>query len=97
MVIKSIRETSIDDPNRLASHVLTVLREYIGSQMTACPHLVSENESRGNIHNIGAIGELFAKITDVDREALHRYYVDKGITRANLPGAERYPPPDSAP
>jgi hypothetical protein len=45
--------------------------------MTACPHLVSENESRGNIHNIGAIGELFAKITDVDREALHRYYVDK--------------------
>jgi hypothetical protein len=77
LVIKSIRETSIDDPNRLASHVLTVLREYIGSQMTACPHLVSENESRGNIHNIGAIGELFAKITDVDREALHRYYVDK--------------------
>ena len=77
LVIKSIREPSIDHPNRLASHVLTVLCEYIGSQMTACPHLVSENESRGNIHNMGAIRELFAKITDVDREALHRYYVDK--------------------
>jgi hypothetical protein len=77
LVIKSIRETSIDHPNRLASHVLTVLREYIGTQMTACPHLVSENESRGNIHNMGAIRELFAKITDVDKEALHRYYVAK--------------------
>jgi hypothetical protein len=77
LVIKSIRETFIDDPNRLASHVLTVLGEYIGSQMTTCPHLVSENESRGNIHNMGAVRELFVKITDVDREALHRYYVDK--------------------
>jgi len=75
LVIKSIREPSIDHPNRLVSHVLTVLREYIGTQMTACPHLVSENESRGNIHNMGAIRELFAKITDVDREALRRYYV----------------------
>src|ERR1700675_185927 len=42
LVIKNIRETSIDDPNRLASYVLTVLREYIGSQIGACPNLVSE-------------------------------------------------------
>src|SRR6202030_3449373 len=45
LVINDIRETFIDDPNRLASYVLTVLREYIGSQITACPHLVSEDES----------------------------------------------------
>jgi hypothetical protein len=77
LVIKSIRETSIDDPNRLASYVFTVLQQYIGSQMTACPHLVSENESPVNIKSAGAIRELLGKIADVDREALHRYYVDK--------------------
>jgi hypothetical protein len=77
LVIRSVRETSIDDPNRLASYVLTLLRQYIGSQITAGPHLVSENESRGNIKSIRAIRELLAKIADVDREALHRYYVDK--------------------
>jgi hypothetical protein len=77
LVIKNIRETSIDDPNRLASYVLTVLREYIGSQIAACPHLVSEDESAVNIKSVGAIRELLGKIADVDREALHRYYVDK--------------------
>jgi hypothetical protein len=77
LVIESLRETSIDDPNRLASYVLTVLCQYIGSQMTACPHLASENESRVNIKSVGAIRELLAKIADVDREALHRYEVDQ--------------------
>jgi hypothetical protein len=78
LVIESIRETSFDDPNRLASHVLTVLRQYIGSHMTTCPHLVYENESPANIKSVGAIRELLGKIDDVDREALHRYYVAKG-------------------
>jgi hypothetical protein len=77
LVIKSIRETSIDDPNRLASYVLTVLRQYIGSQITAGPHLVSENHSLVNIKRVGAIRELLGKIADVDREALLRYYVGK--------------------
>jgi hypothetical protein len=77
LVIKSIRETCIDDPNRLASYVLTVLRQYIGSQIAAGPHLVSENESPVNIKGVGAIRELLGKIADVDREALHRYYVAK--------------------
>jgi hypothetical protein len=77
LVTKNIRETSIDDPNRLASYVLTVLREYIGSQITACPHLVSEDESPMNIKSVGAVRELLGKIADVDREALHRYYVDR--------------------
>lgn len=77
LVIKNIREASIDDPNRLASYVLTVLREYIGSQITACPHLVSEDESPVNIKSVGAIRELLGKIAVVDREALRRYYVDK--------------------
>ena len=53
LVIQSIRETSIDDPNRLASYVLTVLRQYIGSQITAGPHLVSENETPVNIKSVG--------------------------------------------
>jgi hypothetical protein len=77
LVIKNIRETSIDDPNRLASYVLTVLGEYIGSQITACPYLVSEDESPVNIKSVAAIRELLGKIADVDREALHRYCVDK--------------------
>jgi hypothetical protein len=77
LVIKNIRETSIDDPNRLASYVQTVLREYIGSQITACPRLVSEGESPANIESVGAIRELLGKIGVVDREALRTYYVDK--------------------
>jgi hypothetical protein len=77
LVIKSIRETSIDDPNRLVSYVLTVLRQYIGSQMSAHPHLLAKNESPVNIKSMGAIEELLGKIADVDREALRRYYVDK--------------------
>jgi hypothetical protein len=77
LVVKSIRETSIDDPNRLASHVLTVLHEYIGSEMTACPHLVSEDESRVDIESVGAIRKLLAQIADIDREVLNRYYVDQ--------------------
>ena len=74
ILIRNIRETSIDDPNRLASYVLTVLCEYIGSQITACPQLVSEDESPVNIKSVTAIKELLGKIADVDREVLHRYY-----------------------
>jgi hypothetical protein len=77
LVIKSIRETFRDHPNRLASHVLTVLDQYIGSQRTASPHLVLENESRVNMQDVGAMRELLAKIAAVDREALRRYYVDQ--------------------
>ena len=76
LIIESIRETSIADPNRLASYVLTVLHQYISSQMTACPHLVSEKESPVNIKSVGAIRELLGKIAEVDREALFRYYVE---------------------
>jgi len=78
LVVKSIRETSIDDPNHLASYVLTVLQQYIGSQMTACPHLVSENGSLVNIKSAVAIQQLLGKIADVDREALHGYHGHKG-------------------
>src|SRR5258708_7740357 len=46
LLIKGIRETSIDDPNRLASYVLTVLRQYIDSPMTARPPLALKTESR---------------------------------------------------
>ena len=74
LLIKNLRETPIDDPNRLASYVLTVLRQYIGSQITASPHLVSDKESNANGH-LGAIRTMLAKIAAVDREALHRYYV----------------------
>ncbi len=77
LVIESIRETSFDDPNRLASHVFTVLRQYIGSHMTACPHLVPESEPPMNLKRVGAIKELLGKIADVDRQALRRYYVGK--------------------
>jgi hypothetical protein len=77
LVIKGIRETSIGDPNRLASYVLTVLRQYIGSQMSARPHLVAKNESPVNIKSVRAITELLGNIADVDREALRRYYVAK--------------------
>jgi hypothetical protein len=76
LVIKNIREASIDDPNRVASYVLTVLHQYIGSQITAGPRLVSEKESPVSIKSVGAIRELLGKIADVDREALLSYYVD---------------------
>ena len=79
MVIKSIRETSIDDPNRLASYVFSVLQQYIDSQMSACPHLVSE--SPVNIKSTRAIRELLGKIADVDRETLYRYYVNQTSAR----------------
>ena len=74
LLIKNIRETPIDDPNRLASHVLTLLRQYISSQVTASPHLVSDKESNAN-RDLGAIRTMLASIAAVDREALHRYYV----------------------
>jgi hypothetical protein len=74
LLIKNIRETSIEDPNRLASYVLTLLRQYIGSQITASPHLASDKESNAN-GRVGAIRTLLANIAAVDREALHRYYV----------------------
>ncbi len=74
LVIKSIKENSIREPSRLVSYVLTVLRQYISSQMTVSPHLVSEKESHANVH-ADAIRTLLANIAAVDREALHRYYV----------------------
>lgn len=77
LVIKSIRETSADNPNHLASHVLTILHQYISSQTTAGPHLVIESESRVNVNDMATIQELVGKVSAVDREALRRYYVDK--------------------
>jgi hypothetical protein len=76
LVIESIIETRIDNPNRLASHVLTVLHQYINSQTTAGTPLVLENEAHVNINTVRVIRELLAKIAAVDREALRRYYVD---------------------
>jgi hypothetical protein len=81
LVIQSIRERSIDDPNRLASYVFTVLQHYIGSQMSARPHLVSENGSPANIKSAGAIRELLGKMADVDRETLYRYYLNQTSAR----------------
>ena len=74
LVIKSIKENSIREPSRLASYVLTVLRQYISSQMTVSLHLVPEKGSHANVH-VDAIRTLLANIAAVDREALHRYYV----------------------
>jgi|SRR6266404_8919961 len=34
LVIKNIKDNSVDDPNRLASHVLAILQKYISSQTT---------------------------------------------------------------
>src|SRR5260370_18172518 len=73
---KEVGEVSIDSPRHLASRVVAVLRQYIGSKITAYPHLVSENESRVNIR-VDAVKELLAKLATVDRRALYRYYVDK--------------------
>src|ERR1700692_4207304 len=70
VVITSIKENSIREPNRLVSYVLTVLHQYISSQMTVSPHLVSEKDSHANVH-VGAIRTLLANIAAVDREALH--------------------------
>ena len=70
LVIESIKNTSIDDPNRLASCVLTALRQYTHSQMTAAPPSVPEDQSRVN-----AVTELLDDITAVAMEALRRYYV----------------------
>jgi hypothetical protein len=77
LVIKSIKENSIENPNHLASHVLGVLHQYISSQTTADPDLALVNELRVNIKNVRAIREFLAKIAAVDREALRRYYVEK--------------------
>lgn len=99
LVIKSVRASSIDNPNRLASHVLTVLHHYISCQTTASPHLALANESPANIKTLGAIRELLAKLDAVDREAIRRYYVDRdtreqvcqalNITSAGFHGARR--------
>ena len=90
LVIKNIRETSIDDPNRLASYVLTVLREYIGSQITACPHLVAEGESR-------PVGQLVAVIASAD-ENIDALIGDAGGASAPAPAsaAPSPAPPASA-
>lgn len=76
LVIRSIRTGSIDNPNRLASHVLTILNEYIRSQTAVGVHLAIQNEKRANKKDIAVILELLAKIEAVDREALRRYYVE---------------------
>jgi hypothetical protein len=76
LVITSIKETSLDNPNRLASHVLNILQQYIRSQTTAA-HLILETDLRVNINSVRAIRKFLAKIAAVDREALRRYYVDK--------------------
>jgi hypothetical protein len=94
LVVKSLKETSIDHPNRLASYVFAVLQQYIGSQMTARPHLVSE--SQVNIKSVGAIRELLDKIADVDRQALLRNHVDKEI-REQVYRALNIPTPGSPP
>lgn len=77
LVVESVRASSIDNPNRLASHVLTILHHYISRQAAASPHLTPENESRVNIDTLGAIQGLLAKVAAVDKEALRRYYVDQ--------------------
>jgi hypothetical protein len=80
LVIRNIREPGFDNPNRLGSHVLMVLRQYIGFQMTACPHLVAEDQSRANADG-RAVGELLANITAIDKEAFKRYREDKKLPR----------------
>jgi hypothetical protein len=74
LIAKDFEGTAIDNPSHLASRVVTVLRQYVGSQVTVCRH--SENESRVGIH-VAAVKELLAKLTAVERRALYRYYVDK--------------------
>jgi hypothetical protein len=83
LVIKSIRETSIDTPNHLASHVLTVLQEYISVQITAKPCLALEKETYTNINNIGAIRHFLAKLAAVDRETLRRYYINNQASKSD--------------
>jgi hypothetical protein len=76
ILITNLREVSIDNPNRLASYVLTLLRQYINSHITASPHLVSVKESNAN-GRVGPIRTMLANIAALDREALRRYYVDQ--------------------
>jgi hypothetical protein len=76
LIAKDLGKTSIDNPRRLASRVISVLRQYIGSQIKAYPHLATENESRVNVH-VAAVKELLAKLSTLERRALYRYYVDK--------------------
>jgi hypothetical protein len=71
LIIQGLRESAIDNPNRLASYVLTVLGEYIASLITTSSHLVLESESCLNVP-VGAIREMLAKIAAVDREAVRR-------------------------
>jgi hypothetical protein len=71
LIIQGLRESAINNPNRLASYVLTVLREYIASLITTSSHLVLESESCLNVP-VGAIREMLAKIAAVDREAVRR-------------------------
>jgi hypothetical protein len=85
LIAKDLGEASVDNPDRLAFRLVTVLRQYIGSQISAYPHLVSENESRVNIH-VAAVKELLAKLAAVDRQALYRYYVDKETEEQICPG-----------
>jgi hypothetical protein len=73
LAIRSIRESFVANPNRLASHVLTVLQQYIDLQMTAGARLALENGTRESIRNADAVRELLANIATVDGEALRRY------------------------
>jgi hypothetical protein len=66
ILIKNLREISIDNPNRLASDVLTLLRQYINSHITASPHLVSVKESNANAR-VGAIKTMLANIAALDK------------------------------
>ena len=77
LVVTSIQETSIDNPNRLASHVLDILQQYISSQPADDTDSILETDLRVNTNNVRAIRKFLAKIAAVDREALRRYYVDK--------------------
>ncbi len=76
LIAKDLGEASIDNACDLTSRVVTVLRQYIGSQIAAHPHLVLENESRVDIH-VDAVKELLTELSTVDRQALYRYYVEK--------------------
>jgi hypothetical protein len=91
LIAKDLGETSIHNPSQLTSRIVAVLRQYIGSQITASAHLVSRNESRVDIH-VDAAKNLLSKLATVDSRALYRYYVDKEteeqICRAlNIPAA----------
>ena len=80
LVIASIRGPSIVNPNRVVSHVFSVLHQYINAQTGSQLYLVPANESRVSTDEI-AIQELLAKIAAVDREALRRYNGDQEISK----------------